>query len=44
LVKIGAGIVKRGRLIAFRMAEVAPPRAPFQEIPTGPLCACVTGD
>ena len=32
LVKIGAKIVRHGRSIAFQMAEVAVPRALFQEI------------
>lgn len=32
LVKIGAKIVRHGRSITFQMAEVAVPRAPFQDI------------
>jgi hypothetical protein len=32
LVKIGAKIVRHGRPVVFRMAEVAVPRALFQEI------------
>ena len=32
LVKIGAKVVRHGRYVAFRLAEVAVPRNPFREI------------
>ena len=32
LVKIGARVVRHGRYVVFRLADVAVPRAPFAEI------------
>ncbi len=32
LVKIGAKVVRHGRYVAFRLAEVAVPRNPFREM------------